>query len=227
MNNSDLVIYKRPKGSTAEAIRTLRTNLQFVGHVTGNKANTGEYSQLGYTTDSNFNVEKNRIQSKEYTSTLCARDWKSPKCVDEIYIKNNTKKGYLIAKDGDGVYTNVSTKRGTVQKEMIQTLTGFLDKGVVTAVAQRKRNNGQQIEISNREYANSLTTVNKDSMIKQELRIRRLTPREYWRLMGFDDEDFDKAKSVNSDSQLYKQAGNSIVVNVLEGIIKNLLNGEC
>lgn len=55
------------------------------------------------------------------------------------------------------------------------------------------------------------------------LKIRKLTPKECWRLMGFEDKDFDKASKVNSDSQLYKQAGNSIVVNVLEAILKNLL----
>ena len=55
------------------------------------------------------------------------------------------------------------------------------------------------------------------------LRIRKLTPKECWRLMGFDDEDFYKANQVNSNSQLYKQAGNSIVVNVLEAILINLL----
>ena len=54
------------------------------------------------------------------------------------------------------------------------------------------------------------------------LRIRKLTPREVWRLMGFDDEDFEKASQVNSNTQLYKQAGNSIVVNVLEAIFKEL-----
>lgn len=54
-------------------------------------------------------------------------------------------------------------------------------------------------------------------------RIRKLTPLECWRLMGFDDEDFRKAEAVNSNTQLYKQAGNSIVVNVLEGILGNLL----
>jgi DNA (cytosine-5)-methyltransferase 1 len=53
--------------------------------------------------------------------------------------------------------------------------------------------------------------------------IRKLTPKECWRLMGFDDEDFEKAAQVNSNTQLYKQAGNSIVVNVLEAIFKNLL----
>ena len=56
-----------------------------------------------------------------------------------------------------------------------------------------------------------------------KLKIRRLTPKEYWRLMGFDDEDYEKASKVNSNTQLYKQAGNSIVVNVLEAILTNLL----
>lgn len=54
------------------------------------------------------------------------------------------------------------------------------------------------------------------------LRIRKLTPKECWRLMGFDDEDFYKAEAVNSNTQLYKQAGNSIVVNCIEGILTNL-----
>lgn len=53
----------------------------------------------------------------------------------------------------------------------------------------------------------------------QEFRIRKLTPLECWRLMGFSDEDFEKAKASGiSNSQLYKQAGNSIVVTVLQGI---------
>ncbi len=54
-------------------------------------------------------------------------------------------------------------------------------------------------------------------------KIRKLTPKECWRIMGFDDEDFDKASKVNSNTQLYKQAGNSIVVNILENILNNLL----
>ena len=54
-------------------------------------------------------------------------------------------------------------------------------------------------------------------------RIRKLTPLETWRLMGFKDEQFLKAEQVCSNSQLYKQAGNSIVVNVMEEIFKNLI----
>ena len=63
-------------------------------------------------------------------------------------------------------------------------------------------------------------------MYKHDFRIRKLTPKECWRLMGFDDSDFEKAKSTGiSNSQLYKQAGNSIVVNVLQYIFRNLFKG--
>jgi len=54
-------------------------------------------------------------------------------------------------------------------------------------------------------------------------RIRKLTPRECWRLMGVDDEDFDKVDGIISNSQLYKQAGNAIVVDVLVGIFEGLI----
>lgn len=74
--------------------------------------------------------------------------------------------------------------------------------------------------------ANTLTTVQKDNLIAElrNCRIRKLTPKECWRLMGFSDDDFDKAAQVCSNTQLYRQAGNSIVVNVLEAILKNLLS---
>jgi site-specific DNA-cytosine methylase len=73
------------------------------------------------------------------------------------------------------------------------------------------------------QISNTLTT-NAENMgvCVPNLRIRKLTPKECWRLMGFDDEDFTKAEKVCSNSQLYKQAGNSIVVNVLEAIFKEL-----
>lgn len=60
-------------------------------------------------------------------------------------------------------------------------------------------------------------------VIEQGFKIRKLTPKEYWRLMGFSDDDFEKARKVNSNTQLYKQAGNSIVVPVLEAIFKQML----
>lgn len=116
-----------------------------------------------------------------------------------LYIKNATKQGYKEAYEGDGV--NISSRmkyqRGNVQKESIQTLTtsGGNDRGVVL----------------------------KSKLLFDGLRIRKLTPKECWRLMGFDDEDYEKASKVNSNTQLYKQAGNSICVPVLEAILKELI----
>lgn len=61
------------------------------------------------------------------------------------------------------------------------------------------------------------------------MRIRRITPRESWRFMGFSDSDYDLAASVNSETQLYKQAGNSICKPVLVKLFTNLLEvkNEC
>lgn len=58
-------------------------------------------------------------------------------------------------------------------------------------------------------------------VLTDDYRIRKLTPRECFRLQGFPDELFDKAQAVNSDSQLYKQAGNAVTVNVAYVV------GEC
>ena len=69
---------------------------------------------------------------------------------------------------------------------------------------------------------NGVCVPRKNNTVEPSLRIRKLTPKECWRLMGFDDDDFAKAEKVNSNSQLYKQAGNSIVVNVLMAIFKEL-----
>lgn len=67
--------------------------------------------------------------------------------------------------------------------------------------------------------------ISASELCSENFRIRKLTPKECYRLMGFSDEDFEKAKATgNSATQLYKQAGNSIVVNVLEEIYKCLHN---
>lgn len=109
----------------------------------------------------------------------------------------------------------------------------------------------QRLEIGG-DVSNTLTTVQKDNVVVEpNIRVRKLTPLEYWRLMGFSDVDFLAAKvgsvdvgkeilakypheekrrmseaerlSKMSNSQLYKQAGNSIVVDVLMAIFKEML----
>lgn len=83
----------------------------------------------------------------------------------------------------------------------------------------------QRLEANTSGTTNCISTVQKDNyVVEEKIKIRKLTPKECWRLMGFTDNDFEKAKIAgNSNTQLYKQAGNSIVVKVLEKIFKNLL----
>ncbi len=112
-----------------------------------------------------------------------------------ILVPQATKAGYAAAELGDGIYTNrMKYKRGVVQKSMIPTLkTSVSDIGVVVE--------------------------DKDELIN----IRRLTPRECWRLMGWSDDRIDVAfKDGVSETQLYRQAGNSIVVSVLEALFKQM-----
>lgn len=117
--------------------------------------------------------------------------------VTAIAISEANKTGYKMAYEGDGV--NISSRmkyqRGNVQKDSCQTLT-------------TSGGNDRGVVVSD----------------IQGLRIRKLTPKEFFRLMGFDDADFEKAEKVNSNTQLYKQAGNSIVVDVLEYLIKALVD---
>lgn len=75
-----------------------------------------------------------------------------------------------------------------------------------------------------KESIQTLTCKDDKGVVTEDLSIRRLTPLECWRLMGIDDKDFYKAKKVNSDTQLYKQAGNAIVVDVLVAIFDSLFN---
>lgn len=70
--------------------------------------------------------------------------------------------------------------------------------------------------------APTLDTGCEVGQVTEDLRIRKLTPRECFRLQGWDDEDFEKAQQFNSDSQLYKQAGNGVTVNVIEAIAERL-----
>lgn len=82
----------------------------------------------------------------------------------------------------------------------------------------------QWLEANTQGTSNCLKSVQKDNLLleKPKYRIRKLTPRECGRLMGVSDEYIDKMAAVNSNTQLYKQFGNSIVVDVLCAIFKQL-----
>jgi len=92
------------------------------------------------------------------------------------------------------------------------------DNLICGPIRGRGDDNQQQLELNSSDYTNSITTVQKDNVVVSNYQIRRLTPRECFRLMDFP----DSFTWLVSDSQAYKQAGNSIVVNVLYNILKKL-----
>lgn len=238
--------------------------------------------------NSSFNQNKRRIQEKDYCDTLCARDWKDPKCVEVKRIggvfdteKSTHQAGSIY--DTDGISPTLDTMQGGWRQPCVVASRGRYNADGTTS---------QHFEVNDSGYTNTITTVQKDNYImdvaptqstycgsmtssatvligevegqsglkqpvdrdykkhgvkreeciefkkdncshalrtsvipytSQDLRIRKLTPKECWRLMGFNDEDFERAAQVNSNTQLYKQAGNSVVVNVIEAIFDNLL----
>lgn len=97
----------------------------------------------------------------------------------------------------------------------------FIDDRTQTTVIEDKKPDIKKMK--KEEMIKLLEEIEIGKVENNQLRIRKITPKEAWRLMGFDDTDYEKASKVCSNSQLYKQAGNSIVVNVLEAILKNLI----
>ena len=165
---------------------------------------------------------------KDLTGVLIMNDQ-----IDELlkgtnYARNFGSKGKV--QDKEGVCSTLQAAMGSgggnipIVKDYFM---GNLRIRKPTAAAMRGRYNSdgkieQRFEISDREAANTITTVQKDSLVTYELRVRKFTPKECYRLMGFSDDDFNKAEAVCSNTQLYKQAGNSIVVDVLENLFENL-----
>lgn len=109
---------------------------------------------------------------------------------------------------------------------------GIIEPKLVGGIGEKKSNGGTQYYQQDRVYDSreiamchpaNLPTGSYNYQLPN-YRIRKLTPKECWRLQGFDDADIDKAIAIGmSNAQLYKQAGNSIVVNVLMAIFKQMI----
>lgn len=176
---------------------------------------------------------------------------RQPKIAEPIaYVKEATKKGYAEIYEGDSVnleQPNSKTRRGRVGKGCAQTLTTSCNQAIVEPNELSHSEWKQQmykrfIEDSNSEvsgvitnqsqsfgyrppmkgYSKTLKANANDAGVVESFRVRKLTPKECYRLMGFTDEQFDRSQAFSSDSQLYKQAGNSIVVDVLYYIFGKL-----
>lgn len=150
----------------------------------------------------------------------------------------------------NGLAPTLTTNKGEGPKIATYSLNGYLlhtdeNGNIKTIVAMRGRNpenpsdrtvgapTEQRLEVNINEVSNCLTTVQKDNLVMEGelllpyIRIRKLTPKECHRLMGFDDIDVDRCKAVGmSDAQGYKQAGNSIVTNVIALIAEHFYKAQ-
>lgn len=190
--------------------------------------------------NSDFMQEKKRIQEKDYCDTLCARDWKDPKCVrvGGIFDTENSKHqaGSIYDKEGlaptldamqggwrqpsiveepklPGAYGRNFGSKGKIEEDICSTLQAAMGSGGGNVPLVKEFSCGEFKDLD--EYIEYLTEIQDQIPVEHqkleledrtEIRVRKLTPKECWRLMGFDDKDFDRAEKVNSNTQLYKQA---------------------
>lgn len=213
--------------------------------------NNAQVNRIKTTT---YNVGKTRIQEKDYCDTLCARDWKDPKCVRVGGMYGQSTRWGLYDDKGLSPTLVAAMGEGGGYVPMVKRIGGIFDTneteikdiaftqstqcGSITSSSTvlkieenlpgaYSRNFGSKGKIQDIEkecdtLQAAMGNGGGNIPIINNLRIRKLTPKECWRLMGFKDEEFEKAEKENSNTQLYKQAGNSIVVNVLEKIFKNI-----
>lgn len=191
--------------------------------------------------DGDFIDSYNQIIRKGISGTITTRVSESNNTF--IAIKNATKQGYIMAEDGDGVDISgrMEYHRGTVQKGMAQTIKTSNDVGVVVSIKEDKKYfnlkkygsyytwknkqgkyNTQCNRAASPEKCALTIACTEPGKVINNLRIRKLTPKECFRLMGVRDSDINKITC--SNSQKYKLAGNSIVVNVLMAIFKELFD---
>lgn len=163
--------------------------------------------------------------SKGLIGTLCARDYKEPKQIAiPVLTPERPKKrqnGRRFKSDGEPMFTLTSKdKHGIMIREA--TAQGYAEAEIGDSVNLAHPNSKTRRGRVGKGQANTLLAGESQGVVTPDFRIRKLTPRECWRLQGFPDWAFDRAQEVNSNSQLYKQAGNSVTVNVIEAIAREL-----
>lgn len=178
----------------------------------------------------------NRIYSKDGicpTIPTCAGGNIQPKIIDELKTivsmrgRNpenpsdrtaGIKTEQRLEPNGDGLCNTLTSvqKDNLLLEEKPECINLYDDQGKETSFQDRVYKTDK--------ISPAITTSFRPSYEIEKYRIRKLTPKECWRLMGFSDEDFEKAAKVNSNTQLYKQAGNSIVKDVLMAIFRQMID---
>ena len=174
--------------------------------------------------------------SEGLMATLTATDYKGPKQVAIPVLTpervNKRQNGRRFKTNGEPMFTLTAQDQHGIllqdKKLKIREATtkGYAEAGVGDSVNIANINSKTKRGRVGNQIANTLLASEQQGVVGSDYRIRRLTPRECWRLQGFPDSAFDKAQAVTSNSQLYKQAGNSVTVNVIAEIAKYFKEDE-
>lgn len=161
--------------------------------------------------------------------TLTAQDRHGVVVENEIKKYGTIQPNYNqsgVVYDTDGISPTLRAYQGGNLEPKIRvkeaTKQGYAEAEIGDSVNLSHPNSKTRRGRVGKQIANTLLTGESQGVVEPDFRIRKLTPRECWRLQGFPDWAFDKAQEVNSNSQLYKQAGNSVTVNVIAAIAKEL-----
>jgi DNA (cytosine-5)-methyltransferase 1 len=186
----------------------------------------------------NGTSQSGNVYDKEQLSpTLCASDYKNPPKITEPkvnvvgnYSPSNHNASSIV--DSNGIAPTVMENHGTITGVVVKEENRFFEQAFKT-LRENEVKEGDTINAFNEQVDTSglsptLTTRPEGFKtailpVVNNLRIRKLTPRECYRLMGFGDQAFDLAQPNQSNSSLYHQAGDSIVVNVLMGLFGSLI----
>lgn len=219
------------KGCKNAKNKTIRTLLRILWKEIREKKVWEQIGRFQYVSETEIlrqgMYEKSFFKTRETTSNIFQRSYNSEKYKFIIIESNFLRDMWLSIK------SRRSSQRWGLSEQQFREFTSFMQK-LSFKTAQKKEKMCYLWETDEsfrvlRETLSEIQEIWKSINIKSQnkYRIRKLTARKCWRLMGFTDEEFRCAKASGvSNSQLYKQAGNSIVVNVLECIFKNLIVGN-
>lgn len=233
-----ICVAMRGRNSTNPSDRTpgieLEQTLEVNGNGTSNYLTSVQKDNL--VLENVIAIDEQNLSIRTETVGTLTTDGSSPKHNNRVMIKQATKQGYIECEVGgvaDFSYPDSKTRIGRVQDNgnTCPTLTAESQDICKIEKVGQISNDGSQYGtvIADNGLSPNLvagTHGYANSCIATQYRIRKLTPRECWRLMDFSDEDFEKAAEVNSNTQLYKQAGNSIVKNVLVAILGQMISGK-
>lgn len=197
--------------------KTLTTRCDCLGVVVNDYKYLGTYE---YNKSDKFQRYKSRFEpNKKFSNTILA----SGNNNGVVVLGNYSPSGHNASRivDSKGIASTVMENHGTITAVVVN------EPKVIGGIGEKKSNGGTQYYLQDRVYDNKIATSICTSFnpyyLSNNLRIRKLTPCECYKLMGFTTDDYNKCAEIQSNATIYHQAGDSIVITCLIAIFGKLL----